>query len=340
MSEDLSAAPESGLDTTSEAVEPATDIDGILEERRSAREEADTQAPIDTEEDAPQDEGAEEIAEDLDDQTSENDGEPQEVNPDEADETIEPETATDAPHFWSAEGKAKFATLDPDTQRFVLEQDKKAQAYVTRTQMDLSTKVETAMRDANKQTQAKLQQLESAIDTTRQRRVQDYAAMPDVQLALAQGQISNQDLVQYVNQELQAETAELARQEAEANEAFVAQRNIELQRMESPLLDPAKAGPFIEWAGGKGIEPDDIRLSEAAHLDIAYKAYLYEQGQAKFKAAPKKPKTPSKPLRPGNKGDGNPKTARLKALKAKADASGDMEDMLEYRKAKRMAGTA
>jgi hypothetical protein len=112
--------------------------------------------------------------------------------------------------------------------------------------------------------------------------------------------------------------------------------------MNSPLLDRQEAENFLTWAKGKGLDPSDIAQTEAAHLEIAHKAFLYEQGQDRLAARPKpKPKPPAKPVRPGVKGSGkSPINARLKALEARAKETGSLEDVLAFKKAKRTAGAA
>lgn len=353
------AAPESAT-IDAETYDGPTDVDGLVAARRKKREELaaqaqtaeetpdatdDEQEATDSQETQPdadlEADGAND--EDLDAQTSEDDGEPDEVNPDEAAEDDEAQDAPiDAPHFWSAEGKEHFASLDPKTQQFVLDQDKQAQAFVTKTRNDLAAQVQTVMRQANEERQAKLQQLDASIGAMRQRLISEYAAHPDVRVAIAEGRVTQADLEAQADEELSAQREELTRQEQEAQKAFIVQRNDELKRMDSPLLDPAKAEPFLTWATGKGITPEDISRTEAPHLDIAYKAFLYEQGQDRLAARPKpKPKPPAKPVRPGVKGSGkSPINARLKALEARAKETGSLEDVLAFKKAKRTAGAA
>lgn len=344
---------ESEVSINPETYDGPTDVDGLVAARRKKRQELAAQAEqaepeaTDAEDEETQpdadleaDGANEEI---LDDQTSEDVGEPDEVNPDEAAEDDEaPSAPIDAPHFWSAEGKEHFATLDPKTQQFVLDQDKQAQAFVTRTRQDLAAKVATEMRKANEERQAKLAQLDASITQTRNAIVKGYMALPEVKAAVLEGQVSEADLYAAADETLTAQKQELDSQEQEARASFLKLRNLELQNMESPLLDPAKAEPFIAWANSKGVTPDDIAQTEAAHLDIAYKAFLYEQGQDRLAARPKpKPKPPAKPVRPATKGSGqNPINARLKALEAKAKETGSLEDVLALKKAKRMAGAA
>lgn len=347
------AVPESAVSLDPETYDGPTDVDGLVAARRKKREELASQAQTDDAEatDADTDESASEGEIDasdaneeiLDDQTSEDVGEPDEVNPDEAAEDDEaPSAPIEAPHFWSAEGKAHFATLDPKTQQFVLDQDKEAQAFVTRTRQDLAAKVATEMRKANEERQAKLSQLDASITQTRNAIVKGYMALPEVKAAVLEGQVSEADLYAAADETLTAQKQELDRQEQEARASFLQQRDLELQQMESPLLDPAKAEPFILWANSKGVTPDDIAQTEAAHLDIAYKAFLYEQGQDRLAARPKpKPKPPAKPVRPATKGSGNSnQNAHLKQLEAKARETGSVEDVLAWKKAKRKAGAA
>lgn len=347
MSEQSTAVGGAQAPAESKISEGPVSLEGILEERKSKRDAQNAATETQEATEAAETPELEEMPSETqnsvpdteisDDQTSETVEEPETVNQDEAvsdDEAGEP--PIDAPHFWSAEGKEHFATLDPKTQQYVLDQDKQAQAYVTKTRMDLAQKVETELRRANSESQAKLQQLDSTISALKHKIIQQAAANPDVRVAIAEGQVSQADLEAYADQQLSEANAELARQEEEAQKAFLAQRNAELQRMESPLLDPAKAEPFLAWANSKGITPDVIAQTEALHLDMAHKAFLYEQGEAGFKAAQQpKPKPPAKPTRPSTKGSGNTKNARLKSLKARADESGSLEDMLAYRKAKR-----
>lgn len=349
----MTPAPDSTPDNTG-----PTDIEGILEERKAARETAqepaddnagnepeNTQDALTDENSALSDENnADQTQSDdeLGDQTPEIDGEPEAVNPDEAAGGEEAQDAPiDAPHFWNADEKSVFDALPAEAKQVVAAKAKEGEAYVTRVRNDLANQVAASMRKAETEQRAKLEQLEASITYTRNAIVKSYMAMPEIKAGVLEGTISEAELFNAADQSLNAQREQITRQEQEAEQAFVARRNHELREMKSPLLDQEKAGQFLSWAQGKGIEAGDIAQTEASHLDLAYKAYLYEQGQAAFAAKPKpKPKPPSKPLRPTTKASGTTINARLKSLKAKADASGDMEDMLAYRKAKRESRAA
>lgn len=265
-------------------------------------QEAAIEAPAEVEEDSPstEGEGTGEVEEPGDGEE-----EAEEVATDEDAEEAEADPV-DAPNWWDAEAKAKFAELPTDLQEIVRAQEDKREA--------ITQKAKAEAAEARKAADARATELASVSERASQAiakaeqtlRSRWDGVTPEVFLEIAKEDPTE---AYRLKLEYDADMAEVqALREAEAKAAEAAQKEHfriqgeELQRINPKLASDAKllteVGNYIVQSG---IPPEAISMANASELDIAYKAMLWDKAQAKAKTAiesPKIAKLPAKSVRP------------------------------------------
>ena len=113
------------------------------------------------------------------------------------------------------------------------------------------------------------------------------------------------------------------------------------------LIDPAKGQERLqavrEYALKNGADPQALAYADDVDAMFAYKAMLYDQGQAKAKSAKKKPKAARKQVRSAPGGSTSTSaTKRMKALQSKPSLTvaegAELMRLERARKSKRKAG--
>lgn len=243
------------------------------------------------------------------DQTpADRDGEPDEqANPDDADrDGDEPaeKPAIEAPNFWAAEAKARFAELPADLQQVVLQQEKTREGAVTKAQQDAAEarkKADAEFGNVSQVAQAMQQWLPQAVETFKSRwEGIDWAKWAEQDPTAAfQGKLQHD-----------AEIEQLQRVQAAKQEADKAQRQRSTQAEEqqlktlAPQLADPKDGPkhrqdLAEYLVKQGVPADQLSDISAVAASLAFKAMQYDRAQAGLKnAPPRMGATPQKPLRP------------------------------------------
>lgn len=240
------------------------------------------------------------------------------------DDAVEPEEAGDsedvesdgeaeaepmnAPQWWDAEAKAKFAALTPDLQAIVRAQEDKREAVVARAKQEAA--------EYRKQADSEVQGVRAladqlgefvpqAVETFKTRwddvdwqawsqRIQSES---DPEAATRDLAAFNSARLAYEEQKAQVEKLQSARIEAEqmAHQAFMREQAEELTRLAPELAkNPETLNAIGKYLVEQGIPADQLRMISANEAVIAHKAWLYDQAQAKAKAsiAPAKPKAP------------------------------------------------
>lgn len=348
MSEELSAAaPEAPVNDG-----PIT-VDDYVSEKRAAREaaasEPETPEVVETpavdepvaEETVVEVEAEEEIETPVDDTEEEiQDNQPEEVKEVEEDGEGEP---LPAPHFWSAESKEHFASLDPQTQAIVLEQDKHAQAAVSRAQNEALTKG----RELQAQTQSyqvKQTQLDSTIELA-EAYVATNLNFDDSQLADAvlsgsitpeQGQQLRLERDAHM-QKLETLKGQVQQIKEQDYQSFVHDEFAKLSELSPELHQNQEARTELaSFLVESGYTPESLKMISANDMALAYDAMRYRKGQQKLAKAPKKKAVPPKRVtKPSRKSVNH--QSKVKAAKSRYDKSGSMDDYRSYMKAKREA---
>jgi hypothetical protein len=343
---DTLTAAESASETPV-STEPAG-LEEILEERAAAREavSADNveQEEIGENEELVTDSDQEEHTDETPSDDSVELDEP--VNDDEDTveiEATEESTSIEPPQFWDAEGKEHWSQIDPVTQAFVVAQDKKAQAFVTKAQAKAKQEALSEVSGIIRQNRTKLEQFDSAIDMAENMFNESHATDAQLVELMNNGQITPEDAMRHQVKRAEAKSSLEDMRKARDEELNLAvqqnitHRNKILEENENNILGDAE--DVVKFLFARGVTQDRIDLADASEIEMAWAAMQYFKGQDAAKKLKPPRKAPAKVIPPKAKSKrvGNPQSQRIASLKVKADASGAMEDILAHREAVRAA---
>lgn len=186
--------------------------------------------------------------------------------------------AVEAPQFWAKEAKEHFATLDHDTQRFLVEQDKAAQKSINAKFEEAATARKNAEAKAEALTaiSSKIEEAATiAADTFKGR----WDGMND-QLWL---QLSRESPQEYIQLRAQYDAEQSALQQANAakeaaarveRQNWLATQAEELKTFAPDLIDPVKGKARFEetlsYLRERGAKEQDLSDVSAAVVALAY----------------------------------------------------------------------
>jgi hypothetical protein len=302
---------------------------GMLEER-AAREPAPAPEPV-------ADEDADPPTEEAPEPAGEGDGGEQ------APAGEETAAAAEAPHYWSAEAKAKFAELPAELQAIVAEQESGRERHVQTTQQQAREAAKRAETEAEN-IKGLVERVTSVVDKGERqfKRVIPELGMTWEEIDWPAWFAKDRETASVFRAQYQAETEELQRLQSARQETETAQltqhRKAEDARLVElcPDLVDAKDGPrriseLGQFLAKAGVSQDSLKWISAAEMSIAYDAMRFRKAQAAPAQAPAKP-PPAKPLRPSSP---PAQSNNLKELEDRARRTGSLEDTLALRKARR-----
>lgn len=271
-------------------------------------------------------------------------GEPEEANAEDDNEAPpEPVTAIEAPQFWDAEGKERFAKLSPASQKEVVEYEKQRTAAVAKAMQKAA--------ETTKQSEAKLRQLQEAADSigeyvsSQTEHMQAWetwlGSSAAQELADTNPNAYNAELARYDREKRNYETvlAQKARAETIAFRTYVEEQARLLPEISPELADPIE-GPkrkqqTMNYLIEQGIPREQANGASAREALIAYKAMLYDMAMLKAKEQPKPKPKPAGPTAPAS-GQGvraSSSEARIKQLNSMHSLT--VEQAMELRRLKR-----
>lgn len=236
--------------------------------------------------------------------------EPEEVGDgEEVEATAEAEAEpVDAPQWWDAEDKAFWSSLDPKTQEVLAKQEAKREAVLgkakqeaaeIRKQADEEVKSVRALADGLGEFVPK------AVETFNSRWDDvDWLAWSQRIQSETDPEVATRDLaafnsarLAFEEQKAQVQQLTAAQREAEAlaHQAFMREQAKELTEIAPELAkNPETLTAVGNYLVSQGIPADQLKTISAKEAVIAHKAWLYDQAQAKAKAAASisKPTTP------------------------------------------------
>jgi len=241
------------------------------------------------------------------------DAEPAEPAEDEETETEEAAVEPlEPPKYWSKDAKDRFADLPPELQAVVLEQEGPREAAAAKAKAEAAEETKAA-RAQLQGVQTLAEQLDAflpeAIETF-QRRWGD----PDWEATIEQygAEQAAKLKARYEREQSQLQQLTQANQAAQqkAHHAYVLEQFQALATLDPELApdvkDPTqgaeKRQEVTKYLVAAGVDPQAIGNISAVEMTLARKAMLWDDAQAKLKAAPPKPKNPAPraaPVRPG-----------------------------------------
>lgn len=249
-------------------------------------------------------------------------------------ELVEAETPIDPPQFWNAEAKARFRDVPRELQEVILAQEQSRNAFTSKAAQEATETRKAA--DAERVRLVSFNEQLSALVPQAQKAFADRWENVDwVQLTDQIGAEAATKLKFQYDAE-QAQLASLQRAQAETDKAaFQDFLKVEAQKLPTlcPELVDAKEGASRRQALQKylieqnGVPPQAISRASAQELTIAWKAFQWDQSQAKAKTLASQPKQPAAvqqpvklaPSRPSAAGAAqqSPKQARIDTLSRK-----------------------
>jgi hypothetical protein len=266
--------------------------------------------------------------------------------------TEEPEApAVEAPHYWSAEQKARFAELPADVQAIIAEQEKGRDAAVSKAQQQAAEARKAAEAEAAKLGQI-AGQAEQAVGQAEafHARVVPELGMKWADVDWATWFATDRETAATFRAQYDAEREELQRLQTSRQEAaqaslaeFRKAENAKIAELIPDWTDP-KEGPrraesTLAHLVERGLPQGMIQRLSAFELSVAYDAYRWREAQAKaqaLKSAPKQPAPAAKPPVKPAAAQALPSAQRTVIdLEAKAARTGDLDDVLAARAARR-----
>jgi len=244
--------------------------------------------------------------------------------------------AAEAPNHWSAEGKAAFAALPPETQAVIL-----AEAQSTEKVTAKKLEETAAERKAAKQEREKFSQGAQRVIAAAEKAEQTFAGRwdkwtPEVWSALAQQDATQYtalkaqfDAEQAANQQIQS-----ARKEAEEHQHadWLKEQREALSTLAPALVDPVKGEQnrreLSSYLIQQGATPEGIEAADAVSLSIAHKAMMYDAGIAKL-TKPTQPAPPKAALKPsGTPADSSQQRTEGRA-RERFERTGSIDDAVD-----------
>lgn len=341
-----------GAENTSESTQHVT-VDQIVEERASRRElDAAPEPTVESaEEAAPVVEDTQDIQDDAP-IVEEAGQEPEEVNLEGIEEGEDTEAVAtpsiDAPQFWEAEEKVKFAALPKDVQEMLVAKDRMAQAAVTKATQRAS-EAERSVKERAAQLDQRIEGLSNFVSERDAQLKQykdvnwanEYAQAGTDPQAIANVQQHKAYFDQLTEEKKQAES-HIVQAEQHERQQSLETLDAELPKLDPSLSDPAKRIEVFQevtrFAASEGIiSQEDIPYLTAPQVLLARDAMLYRKAKKRAENPTTKPKPAAQPTVKPSTATGRtaPSSNRLRQLEAKGTLT-DTE-FVELRKLRRKA---
>lgn len=323
--------------------DPTLTVDQAVAELTAPVEAAD---PPKKDEDQPAEGQAEEIeaeptpAEDASEAEEPGDGEGEDV---ETEAEAEP---VDAPQWWDAEAKEKFATLSTDLQAIVKAQEDKREAVVSKVKAEASEERKAATADRES-----VAKVSNALSEWLPKAVADFNNFYgengfDLKANIAAYGTDQALIMQSEYQERQETLHRVSQAKNEADQqaraAWQREQREALKEVCPELTDPREGKnrekELASYLLEQGATPQDLEAVPAWAIAIANKAHKYDKAQAEAKA---KPKIPAKPITPALKPTAasaqTSQSRTLAQLDARATKTGSVDDMVALMVAEKKA---
>ena len=268
-----------------------------------------------------------------DDQSS--DLEAPETASDEGEEQPEPEApAIEAPHFWSAEAKARFGELPPDLQLVVLENEKAGSKALTLKLEEAAAIRKEATARAKELSALNARIADAAIKAERAMTDRWAGMTPEAWLRLA-----HDDPAKYTKYKAQfdaeqtiVQQAQFAKEDAErvARSQWRDEQVEALKTACPPLVDPvqgtANLGKLSDYLVSQGVAEQDLPSVGALEMTVAWKAMQFDELQ---KLKPTLKSQPKAALRPAAAPPAIPSAQReIQTLKNRFAQTSSREDLV------------
>lgn len=247
-----------------------------------------------------------------------------------------PATVVEAPTFWSAEGKALFASLPPEAQAAILAEENAVKSLTAKKLEGTAAEKKAAKAERDKFAQLTTRMAEAADKAESAFESRWAGITPDGWSALAQQDPAKYTALkaQYDAEQHASQQASSVRKEVEATQHadWLSEQAEKLQTLCPELVDPVHGEKNLrelsDYLIQNGAAPESLPHVGAMEMSIARKAMLYDRGVAQLN----KPRQPA-PTRPGLKPSGSEAGTAQQRSSASAMArlsqSGSIDDAVE-----------
>lgn len=246
-------------------------------------------------------------------------------------EEPEPETAVEAPHYWSADKKAAFAALPADLQQ-TLKDEWLAGERITSQKLQEAA---ASKKDAEAKAEL-LKGLTERISTAAERAEETFADRWSQFTPEAWVDLSHKDPGRYIQLKAQHDAEMNAVQQAQSardaasqveHARWVSEQETTLKTLAPQLADPVK-GPaeraaVAEFLKARGVAAQALDNVGALEVTLAWEAMQYRKGLTTLKPRPAAEKAP---VRPAASPSQSPQSNALANAETRFKRSGSVDD--------------
>ncbi len=247
-----------------------------------------------------------------------------------------PATVAEAPSFWSAEGKALFATLPPEAQAAILAEENGVKALTAK-------KLEgtAAERKAAQAERAKFAQLTTRMTEAAELAETSFSSRWAGITPEAWAELAKTDPGKYTAAKAQFDAEQHAAQQAKSardaarsveREEWLTEQKEALSTLAPALVDPVHGEKNLRelasYLVAQGVPEDALPDVDARSMSIARKAMLYDAGVAKL-AKPAPPPASRPAMRPSGVDGGTSSQRASAGAMQRLSKSGSIDDAVD-----------
>lgn len=236
------------------------------------------------------------------------------------------------PQNWDAAARARFQTLDPETQSFLREQYDAGERAVGQKFEEASAARKAAETEANGIRELKTR-LDALVPQAEQALQSKWARVDWVAWAQQDPEACMQGRMQYEAEARQLQQLDAARQDAEskAYKAFVDEQLPEMARIIPGLAKRETAQAYMDkmmsYAKSQGATDQQLKYASAKEWSMLDKARLWDESQAKLSANPPPRVAPAVAAKPvAAQAPQAPQQRRVNDIRGNLKKTGSMSD--------------
>lgn len=244
----------------------------------------------------------------------------------------EPETAVEAPHYWSADKKAAFAALPADLQQTLKDEWLSGERITSQKLEEAATARKAAEAETNA-LKALSERIQSAAERAEGAFADRWAGMTQVEWV----KLAQEDPTRYTQLKAQFDAERDAVQQSQAardaarqieHTQWLAEQESRLKTLAPELSDPVKGaanrGAVAEYLKSQGVAEQDLPNVGALEVSIAWKAMQYDKGRAALSSS--KPPAERAPVRPAASPSQAPQKRSLADAESRFNKTGSIDD--------------
>ncbi len=242
-------------------------------------------------------------------------------------EAVQP--SIEAPTFWNAEAKQRFAELPAELQEFVATQEQTRQSQTTEAQKVAAEKQREAEARLS-ETQAYYERVDQTLGQVQETFKSRWDNVDWQKWAVDAPAEYIQAKAQYEAEQTEMQRLNGVKQDTDTRryQEHLRTEGAKLEKLVPELTDPEKGGErkqeLFTYLGKFGMEPQQIKWARAVELSIGYKAMMYDRAQTAVNSP--KPLPKPKAVKSVSKAAAQSQNQSLKAANKRFNDSGSVDD--------------